>query len=281
MAGWTDAHEVAVAAGLKVYRDPATGYRVFTELGLRERGKCCGCGCRHCPWSHEGVPMAMRPRRIARPALLAGELGEGPFDVVFWSGGKDSFLALWNWIRSGNDGAAVVLLTTFGLDSRTVAHQELPIEAVVRQAEAMGLPLLGVPLAAGADYTASVVAGLGLLGERGGLRRVIFGDLHLEHVRQWREEALAPALGELGGETAYPLWERGYEALVADFERSGVTATVCAVPEPGSIAPVRVGDAFGRELMATLPEGVDGFGEQGEFHTYVEPDSLKAWQHWR
>ena len=280
MAGWTEAHEAALAAGQKLYRDPATGYRVFTELGLRERGKCCGCGCRHCPWSHDGVPMAMRAQRIARPALLSGELGEGPFDVMFWSGGKDSFLALWNWIRAGNDGAAVVLLTTFGLDSRTVAHQELPIEAIVKQAQAMGFPLLGVPLAAGADYAATVVEGLALLGERGGLRKVIFGDLHLEHVRAWREQALAPALAELGGETAYPLWGRSYEALVADFEGSGVMATVCAVPEPAAVAPVRLGDAFGRELMASLPAGVDAFGEQGEFHTHVEHASLLPWRQW-
>jgi len=26
------------------------GYWVFTELYLRKRGKCCGSGCRHCPY---------------------------------------------------------------------------------------------------------------------------------------------------------------------------------------------------------------------------------------
>lgn len=26
------------------------GYWVFTEAFLLRRGKCCGCGCRHCPF---------------------------------------------------------------------------------------------------------------------------------------------------------------------------------------------------------------------------------------
>ncbi|MBK9335896.1 MAG: hypothetical protein IPM98_04670 [Lewinellaceae bacterium] len=26
------------------------GYFVFTEHYLQQQGKCCGSGCRHCPW---------------------------------------------------------------------------------------------------------------------------------------------------------------------------------------------------------------------------------------
>lgn len=32
------------------YTDPKTGYKVFTAVYLRERGYCCGSGCRHCPY---------------------------------------------------------------------------------------------------------------------------------------------------------------------------------------------------------------------------------------
>jgi len=44
-------HEVAVAAGLPVYRDPATGNSVFTAAFLADRGSCCESGCRHCPYA--------------------------------------------------------------------------------------------------------------------------------------------------------------------------------------------------------------------------------------
>ena len=46
-------HDEAVAKGLKDYIDPVTGYRVTTSLGHRARGKCCDCGCRHCPFNED------------------------------------------------------------------------------------------------------------------------------------------------------------------------------------------------------------------------------------
>jgi len=41
--------------GLHYYIE--NGFRVFTELYHRERGFCCGQGCRHCPFEpkHQGV----------------------------------------------------------------------------------------------------------------------------------------------------------------------------------------------------------------------------------
>ena len=49
-------HEAACARGLTTYRDPETGYMVFTRLAHLLRGKCCGSACRHCPYDHEAVP---------------------------------------------------------------------------------------------------------------------------------------------------------------------------------------------------------------------------------
>lgn len=50
------AHAAACARGATTYRDPTTGYVVFTELAHLERGTCCGSGCRHCPFAHAAVP---------------------------------------------------------------------------------------------------------------------------------------------------------------------------------------------------------------------------------
>ncbi|NLA37449.1 MAG: hypothetical protein GX868_17425 [Actinobacteria bacterium] len=46
----TEAHDAAVARGDGTYTDPATGYLVMTAVTLRDRGYCCGNGCRHCPY---------------------------------------------------------------------------------------------------------------------------------------------------------------------------------------------------------------------------------------
>jgi uncharacterized protein DUF5522 len=46
-------HRRAVEAGEAFYVDPDTGYLVLTAIALRERGECCGSGCRHCPYPVE------------------------------------------------------------------------------------------------------------------------------------------------------------------------------------------------------------------------------------
>lgn len=101
--------------------------------------------------------------------------------VLFWSGGKDSFLTLRALLRSaaaaaagtaareggGDPRSSVVLLTTFDRDSRVVAHQDVHVSAIVRQAAHLGVALVGVPLPRGGsssegsgDYLSCVRAGL-------------------------------------------------------------------------------------------------------------------------
>ena len=53
---WHAHHEAACARGESTYRDPVTGYTVFTRVAHLKRGKCCGSACRHCPYNHEAVP---------------------------------------------------------------------------------------------------------------------------------------------------------------------------------------------------------------------------------
>ncbi len=43
-------HAAAVASGSPTYRDPVSGYQVFTAAFLADRGTCCDTGCRHCPY---------------------------------------------------------------------------------------------------------------------------------------------------------------------------------------------------------------------------------------
>jgi hypothetical protein len=43
-------HREAVEADQAGYTDPATGYLVLTAAFLAARKRCCGNGCRHCPY---------------------------------------------------------------------------------------------------------------------------------------------------------------------------------------------------------------------------------------
>lgn len=55
------AHERADQRGEAGYIDPFTGYFVMTAGNLKQRGYCCGNGCRHCPF--EGSEKRKSPRR--------------------------------------------------------------------------------------------------------------------------------------------------------------------------------------------------------------------------
>ena len=75
-----------------------------------------------------------------------------PAYVLFFSGGKDSYMALRRAQRSLQKDAQVVLLTTFGMADGAVGHQQVPFwEVIVPQATSLGLDLLAVPLDAGPE----------------------------------------------------------------------------------------------------------------------------------
>lgn len=190
-----------------------------------------------------------------------------PIDLLFWSGGKDSFLTLRELGRSSSHRPA--LATTFDASRRTIAHQELALELVIRQARHLNLPLLGIPLHSERDYAESVEPALRLVPH---LARLVFGDLHLEHIRQWREQAFAAIANELELSLAFPLWHADYDFLIDDLEDSGIVCEVSATTER-ALGAVRVKDRFNRSLVKSLPENIDAFGENGEFHTLA-----KVWE---
>jgi len=262
-------HDQAVAAGEPSYRDPRSGYRVFTSTYLASRGECCGSGCRHCPFGHQAVPPGRRTG-LAQPFVAErATWSSAPCDVLSWSGGKDSFLALRALQREA--ARAVVLLSTFDGRTGRVAHQDVTIDDLRQQARALGLPLILVPLAPSAEHVDRVVAALRCVQRDRTVHRLVYGDLHLRHIRAWREQVVGSAALALGVALAFPLWDAPYEHLIADLRASGARVTLSAVPDPRVAAVARVGDAFDQQLLDRLPRDVDAMGERGEFHTLVAP----------
>ncbi len=257
-------HDLACERGHSSYIDPETGYHVFTALGLRRRGRCCGSGCRHCPYAHANVPLARRTQVAKQATVLSRtELPETPADLLFWSGGKDSFLAYCALRDSGVN--EIVLMTTYDAGSGRIANQEVPIEAIARQADHLGVALVGVPLHPRVPYNTLVEPGIRMVPAA---RRIVFGDLHLEHIREWREANFKAISEELDAPLHFPLWHVEYDDLFLRLEESGVTCSISAVTEAAE-GHVTVGETFGRSLAASLPKTIDRFGENGEFHTLV------------
>ncbi len=276
-------HKQACDAGELSYEDPATGYHVFTELAHKKRGKCCGNGCRHCPYYH--VNVKNKAKKIMQPAFLyegSREPSSFPMSldhtkgkdvkVLFFSGGKDSFLSIRATLKKyilekKIEKLCIILLTTFDSKSRIVGHQEIPIKTIEKQARHLNIPLIGVPLHPGSSesYVDRLRAALDVVVKRvgRGIDALIFGDLHLEHIRSWRDTALK----ELGIPLEYPLWQLPYDDLSNDLERSGIKIRVSA----STVDYIYCNEIYDRCLMdRAKAHNADTFGENGEFHTCVE-----------
>jgi ATP-binding cassette subfamily B (MDR/TAP) protein 1 len=70
---------------------------------------------------------------------------------------------------------------------------------------------------AGVPYMHRIQEGVAVIAETFNIRRLCFGDLHLDHIRSWREAELS-SLGALH----FPIWHVPYETLLADLEASKV-----------------------------------------------------------
>ncbi len=123
----------------------------------------------------------------------------------------------------------LVLLTSFDASTRAVAHQEIGLDQIVRQADALKLPLIGVPLHAGQVYLDQIEQGLRLVPRP---IRLVFGDLHLAEIRTWREQELGPLSKRRGAQLHFPLWNIDYDVLLDDLEASGVRCVHSDVPGP-------------------------------------------------
>ena len=187
----------------------------------------------------------------------------GPVALA-WSGGKDSALALAALRRDGTSVAA--LLTTFTDDFDRVSMHGVRRALVRDQAAAAGVPLVevGIPAACPDEvYAARMEAALCTppLSELGA---VASGDLFLEDVRAYREEAVARA----GKSALFPLWGRDTAALAQSFIDGGFEAYVVCV-DTRRLDASFAGRDFDAAFLADLPPGIDPCGENGEFHSFV------------
>jgi diphthamide synthase (EF-2-diphthine--ammonia ligase) len=262
-------HTAALARGEHRYRDPASGHGVFTALGLEARGECCGAGCRHCPYAHAWVPDVLRGELVQDPWIEGVEPGAEPVDVLSWSGGKGSLLALCMLAReSARD---VVLLTSFDGRSHRVAHQGVGLDDIRAQVERLGIGLVGVPLYPERDHGARIGLALQRLAARRPLSRLVFGDLHLRHVRASRGGRTGRVAAAAGASLHFPLRDVPYAELEARLWASGAVATVSAVVDPALQTRVAMGDVVSARWMDALPGGVDRMGAHGGYHTLVVP----------
>lgn len=184
-------------------------------------------------------------------------------DILFWSGGKDSYLALLYYRDA--ESADPILLTTFDDESDIVPHQEIKINQIYNQSIALGLPLMATPLsypATNKQYMDEIKKQINHSPFR--INRVIFGDLHLTDIKEWREEEF----GKLGLESYFPIWQKPYGELFGRLESADIEVQISSVGDKFA-DHIKVGQKFTRRFAESLPDHIDKMGENGEFHTEV------------
>ena len=192
--------------------------------------------------------------------------------VVAWSSGKDCAWALHEVRRAGLLDV-VGLLTTITETYGRVSMHGVREEVLRAQAEALGLPILAVPIPAPCpNEVYEAVMGRAVAQLRAeGVRQIVFGDLFLEDVRAYREARLAGS----GVRPSFPLWGRPTRALAEEMIAGGLEARIVTL-DPRILPRSFAGQTLSRALLDQLPEGVDPCGERGEFHTCVTAGPMFA-----
>lgn len=185
--------------------------------------------------------------------------------LVSWSGGKDSALALREVLKLRHFEVAA-LLTTLTRDFDRVSMHGVSRKLLEMQAEKLGIPLEKVWITKGAtniEYEAEMKRTLQRYHGRG-VRHMVFGDLFLSDIREYRERMLS----SLDIEGLFPLWMKNTTMLADLFVREGFRAKLCTV-NPRKLDPRFCGREFDKSFLSEIPDGVDPCGENGEFHTFV------------
>jgi len=189
-----------------------------------------------------------------------------PEDLLMsWSGGKDSSLALYEILRSGNYRVKALLTTvTEGFDR--VSMHGVRRTLLQAQADSIGLPLeeVWIPKDSSNEVYEARMRAVLLKYKAQGVRSVAFGDLFLRDIRDYREAKLG--LVDMRG--IFPIWGRDTHKLPDEMITLGFRATLCCV-DPRKLGKEFCGREFDRALLESLPPGVDPCGENGEFHTFV------------
>ncbi len=183
----------------------------------------------------------------------------------FWSGGKNSALAL-HLLKSDPQFEVVGLISIFDREKNTVKFHGVPDSLILDQAKMLNLPLQRIFLQSDASNTEYIdhVGKILAMFSKKGILHVSFGDSHLEEDKFFKEEMLKP----LNMTGLFPLWHKSSEEINDQFFKTGHKALVTSVII-NKLDNSFLACEFNQNYIDRLPKDIDPAGENGEFHTFV------------
>jgi uncharacterized protein (TIGR00290 family) len=185
--------------------------------------------------------------------------------LIAWSSGKDSAWALHEVRRDGGYDIVGALTTVTDTFSRVSMHG-VREELLMAQLEAAGLPAVTVriPYPCPNEIYEREMASAIETAKAQGVSHIIFGDLYLQDIRDYREAKLKGS----GVTPVFPLWQKPTASLAREMIDAGVEAHL-AVVDLKKLPLSFAGRRFDPGLLDALPAGTDPCGENGEFHSFV------------
>ena len=190
--------------------------------------------------------------------------------ALFWSGGKDSLLALDRAQRQGLDVTHLVNL--FEGNSQRVRFHGVRKELIEAQARALGKTLLQ-RFTHPESFEQAFQAAMAEL-EEAGIDSIAFGNIHLADIRAWYEERVTAN----GFRHVEPLWGDAPAKLVREFVQRGHRSRIVSVYLTCGRREW-LGREFTTELIEELERtpNVDVCGERGEYHSFAFGGPLFRW----
>lgn len=185
--------------------------------------------------------------------------------LLFWSGGKDSNLALTR-LKKNPELNVIGLVTTINREKNRVNFHGIPEALLVDQSKLLNIPLIRIYIEDNANnetYLKTIFEKIAPLKKKN-LSAIAFGDIHLQDIRHFREEMCK----QFEVDALFPLWGESSESLLNEYFELNHQAIVTGINRD-KLDNSFLAKLYDREWIARLPEGVDPMGENGEFHTFA------------
>lgn len=181
--------------------------------------------------------------------------------IASFSGGKDSTLALYKAMKTGEAIGLIAMLEEEGTRSRS---HGMPPELLQAQADSIGLPL-HTTASSWQDYEEKFIHMLETA-KLQGAEVLVTGDLDMPAHGCWHDKVTKIA----GLKLAMPLWEMNHRDAVEEFIRLGFITIIVTVNLSLGMKEEDLGRILTLDYVDELiARGIDPCGEGGEFHTTV------------
>jgi uncharacterized protein (TIGR00290 family) len=184
--------------------------------------------------------------------------------LLFWSGGKDSTMALQYLKRSGHQ--VLGLVSTINKKTNEINFHGVKESLLVKQSQILGIPLQRIFMpdqCTDIQYKETLKNALAPYLNKG-ITDLAFGDIFLEDIRKFKEDFLHG----LGYTCHFPLWKKDTTELAKEFISLGHRAIISSIQNKEELYPF-LGHEFNNDFLNSLPKDIDPCGENGEFHTFV------------